>query len=53
LRFEKEPGRSIIANIEATYILRQQDESWQIVFQLDHQDLTNRVQELGLVLPSG
>jgi hypothetical protein len=48
LRFEKDPGRPIIEESAATYVLRRQD-SWQIVFQLDHQDLTKRVQELGLL----
>jgi hypothetical protein len=48
LRFEKDPGRPIIDEIAATYVLRRQD-SWQIVLQLDHQDLTKRVQELGLL----
>jgi hypothetical protein len=48
LRFEKDPERPIIDEIAATYVLRRQD-SWQIVFQLDHQDLTKRVQELGLL----
>ena len=46
LRFEQDAGRPLIDEIEATYIPRR-EESWQIVFQLDHQDLTRRVQELG------
>jgi ketosteroid isomerase-like protein len=53
LRFEKGPGQAIIDEIAATYVLRRQDGSWQIVFQLDHQDLAKRVQELGLLPPSG
>ena len=53
LRFEKEPGRPIIDEISATYILRRQEDSLQIVFQLDHQDLTKRLQELGLLPASG
>ena len=53
LRFEKGPGQSIVDEIAATYVLRRQQESWQIVFQLDHQDLAKRVQELGLLPPSG
>ena len=53
LRFEKDRGRPIIEEIAATYVLRRQPGSWQIVFQLDHQDLTKRVQELGLLPPSG
>ena len=53
LRFEKDPGRPIIEETAATYVLRRQQGSWQIVFQLDHQDLTKRVQELGLLPPEG
>jgi ketosteroid isomerase-like protein len=33
----------------ATYLLQQQSDGLRIVFQLDHDDLTKRVQELGLV----
>jgi hypothetical protein len=53
LRFEKEPGRPIVDESAATYILRRQDNSLQIVFQLDHQDLTKRLEELGLLPFSG
>src|SRR5205807_798972 len=49
LRFEKEPGRPIIDEIAATYILRRQENAPQIVFQLDHQDLTKRLDKLGLL----
>jgi ketosteroid isomerase-like protein len=52
MRFEKGSGHPIIEEIAATYILRREQEAWRIVFQLDHQDLTKRVQELGLVPPS-
>jgi len=51
LRFEKDPASPIVEETAATYVLRQHQGAWQIVFQLDHQDLTQRVQELGL-LPS-
>jgi hypothetical protein len=50
-RFERHPARPIAEEGAATYVLRRQDGRLQIVFQLDHQDLTRRVQELGL-LPS-
>ena len=53
LRFEKDPGRPIIEETAATYVLRRHQGAWQIVFQLDHQDLTKRAQELGLLPPSG
>ena len=49
LRFEKAPGPPIVDHILATYILRRRDASVQIVFQIDHQDLTKRAQELGLM----
>ncbi len=49
LRFEKEPGRPIVEDTAATYILRRQEDSLQIVFQIDHQDLTKRLAELGLL----
>lgn len=45
--FEKEAGRRIVDEGAATYILRREGERLQIVFQLDHQDLTQRAQELG------
>ena len=47
--FDKKPGQSIIDDISATYVLFQQENILQIVFQLDHQDLTKKVQELGLL----
>jgi ketosteroid isomerase-like protein len=53
LRFEKDAGRPIIDEIAATYVIRREEASWQIVFQLDHQDLAKRVRELGLLPPSG
>ena len=46
-RFEKEPGRPILEPAAATYILRRDEAGPRIVFQVDHQDLTKRVQELG------
>ena len=48
-RFDRDPARPIVEEGAATYILRRQDSRVQIVFQLDHQDLTRRVQELGLL----
>jgi len=48
-RFERPPAPPIVEEGAATYVLRRQDGRLQIVFQLDHQDLTRRVQELGLV----
>ena len=51
LRFENEGKQPIVAETRATYILRQEEASLRIVFQLDHQDLLKRVQELGLSPP--
>ena len=53
LRFEKGSGPAIVEEIAATYVLRRQERAWQIVFQLDHQDLAKRVQELGLIPTPG
>ena len=47
-RFEKEPGRPIVEPAVATYILRHDPHGLRIVFQLDHQDLARRLQQLGL-----
>ncbi len=50
-RFERNPAPPIVEPGAATYVLRRQDSQLQIVFQLDHQDLTRRAQELGLLPP--
>ena len=52
-RFERHPARPIAEEGAATYVLRRQNGRLQIVFQLDHQDLTRRVQELGLLPRQG
>ena len=49
MRFAKNPDRPVEDENSATYILYRQDHGLKIVFQLDHQDLTGRVQELGLL----
>ena len=51
-RFEQEPGRPIVEPAAATYILRHTADGLRIVFQLDHQDLTQRLQQRGL-FPAG
>ena len=51
-RFEKAGKRPVVEPGAATYVLRRQDDRLRIVFQLDHQDPTKRVEELGL-LPAG
>ena len=53
MRFEKDPAQPIINQTAATYILYQHEDVLRIVFQLDHQDLTERVQELGLLPATG
>lgn len=50
-RFEKEPGRPVVEPAAATYILRRDPQGLRIVFQLDHQDLTRRLQERGMLTP--
>ena len=47
-RFEKEAGAPVVEPAAATYILRRDASGLRIVFQLDHQDLTTRLQQLGL-----
>jgi len=53
MRFEKEAGQSVVAEISATYILFQEESSLRIVFQLDHQDLMQRAHDLGLLPANG
>ena len=49
MRFEKHAERPVLVDTAATYVLRQEERSMRIVFQLDHQDLTQRVRDLGLL----
>jgi hypothetical protein len=48
MRFERSGGEPVYSQNAASYILSRADDSFQIVFQIDHQDLTKRLQELGL-----
>jgi hypothetical protein len=48
MRFERGTGQPVDSQNSATYILSAACDSFQIVFQIDHQDLTKRVQDLGL-----
>jgi hypothetical protein len=48
MRFESRTGFPIDSENSTTYILAGTDDSFQIVVQLDHQDLMKNVQELGL-----
>ena len=49
MRFEKASKPPITDNNSATYLLHQKDSSLRIVFQLDHQDLMKKAQDLGLL----
>jgi hypothetical protein len=49
LQFESAAAPITDLDLFATYLLQQQPDGLRIVFQLDHDDLTKRVQELGLV----
>jgi hypothetical protein len=48
IRFECSTRVPMDSENSTTYILAGTDDSFQIVFQLDHQDLMKKVQELGL-----
>ena len=48
MRFERSASEPIYSQNTASYILSGANDGFQIVFQIDHQDLTKRVQELGL-----
>ena len=48
MHFESPTGLPIDSENSTTYILAGTDDSFQIVVQLDHQDLMKKVQELGL-----
>src|SRR5262245_44450858 len=49
LQFGTTAAPTSVLDVSATYLLQQQPDGLRIVFQLDHDDLTKRVQELGLV----
>ena len=49
LQFGSTTGPISDLDVFATYLLQQQPDGLRIVFQLDHDDLTKRVHELGLV----
>lgn len=47
MRFERGTGAAVDSQNSATYILPATADSFEIVFQLDHQDLVKKVQDLG------
>ena len=49
MQFESAEGPVSDLGLFATYLLQQRPDGLRIVFQLDHDDMTKRVQELGLV----
>jgi hypothetical protein len=48
MRFERGVTEPIDNQNAASYLLSKTDDRFQIVFQIDHQDLSKRLQELGL-----
>ena len=48
MRFDRGASEPIYSQNAASYILSGANDRFQIVFQIDHQDLGKRVQELGL-----
>ena len=48
MRFDRGASEPIYSQNAASYILSRTDDGPRIVFQIDHQDLGKRVQELGL-----
>ena len=50
MRFDRGGGEPILSENSASYILAKMNDRIQIVFQIDHQDLRKRSQELGSVV---
>jgi len=48
MRFERGTGEHVSSENSTTYVVSNSDGRFEIVFHIDHQDLTKRVQELGL-----
>jgi len=48
MRFDRSASEPVYSQNAASYILSAADDRLQIVFQIDHQDLTKRMRELGL-----
>ena len=49
MRFEKNGSPPILDPSSATYLLENMEDGLRIVFQIDHQNLAQRAQELGLL----
>ena len=48
MRFERNASEPIYSENAASYVLSESNSLFQIVLQIDHQDLTKKVQELGM-----
>lgn len=48
MRFERGGGEPVESENAASYVLVREQDGFQIVFQIDHQDLMKRLQQLGL-----
>jgi hypothetical protein len=48
MRFDRSASEPVDIQNAASYVLSEANDGFQIVFQLDHQDLSKRVQDLGL-----
>ena len=48
MRFDRSASEPIYCQNTSSYVLARANDRFQIVFQIDHQDFTKRVQELGL-----
>jgi len=48
MRFDRSAGEPVYSQNSASYILAAENDRSQIVFQIDHQDLTKKLKELGL-----
>jgi len=46
MRFQRNQGDEVVRKTSATYILSTTEDAFEIIFQLDHQDLMKIVQEL-------
>jgi len=49
MRFDKVDAPPVVIESAATYVLRREGDAVRIVFQLDHQDLMQRIRDLGLI----
>jgi len=48
MRFERNESEPMSSQNAASYVLSRTNDRFQVVFQIDHQDLSKRLKELGL-----